>query len=484
RNVVLGGNIRETAAGLTGVEGLTGDDVGAFIGETAAGVGAVTEAVAAGLGVLGGAAEAGGEGEGAGFARQIATAAETLGQLVEVVGDAAATGESGDNTIFMAGGGNIAMTGSGNDTVLAAGAGNVLATGAGNDALFAMGNTNVLLAGSGNDVLVSAGRNGVLAAGEGDDIVLSLDRGGVVVAGEGNDFVLTLGGASAVACGAGDDIVIAGGTATAAMGGEGSDWICSLGWGVFDILGSDAAATIGTTLSGALANLDALFEDASSVVTGLVKAGIQAAVGDGEVQFLQGGEGDDVLYAGFGSSFLEGGAGADTFVYHFGDGATTVDLAGGGNDVIRVLTGPQFPDVHLSAGDIVASRAEGDAFVVSFLHEGSRYGSITIDGLDQSDGGRLLVQSGSDSFLEFDIGALFSSAGDIAPVMPEASGGFDRLDQFSQLLDSHHFFEPAAGGDQDVSSHAVAAALFTNASEQALQQDVPQQAEQGGQGPG
>lgn len=99
--------------------------------------------------------------------------------------------------------------------------------------------------------------------------------------------------------------------------------------------------------------------------------------------FLNGGDGDDIIYGGEGNDILEGGKGndvlyggqdIDVFVFHAGDGTTTIgdfelgydilDLDGFGRDVSYeelISTGRQVDeDIHFEIGDDLLVLANAD----------------------------------------------------------------------------------------------------------------------------
>jgi len=370
--------------------------------------------------------------------------------------------------VFVGGESNLVVLGSGDDIVVAAGRQNVIATGQGDDLIVALGHYNVLAAGGGADVVLAKGEYTTVSLAAGDDLALTMGRGSVVTAGEGNDYVISLGQSSVVSGGAGNDVVVLGSKASAATGGEGSDILMSAGWGLYDLFDGPEGDAISLKLEDAFGSLGEWFSSVASELgtsLGDVIGGLSSFVG---THVLDGGAGADTLYAGFGMSALHGGEGADTYVWHAGDGPTLIDGIGAG-DMLQVMAGRELPDCEFSADDIHAACNIDGSWTLTFLDAGFSVGSLVVNGLDDGADATLRLVSGDGDWLDLDLDAILSGAGNDAGAFTAADLGA-RTDQLSQLLQtSLDHADAAAGQAQPAGVHTN---LFTNASDQALQDDA------------
>ncbi len=257
-------------------------------------------------------------------------------------------------------------------------------------------NANRLDGGAGVDWLSYAGsdagvdvrlRNGIGTGGHAEgDVITGFENV------EGSDYNDVLGGDSAanhLAGGAGNDglwsssgnDILEGGAGTDRMyGGSGTDTVV--------YRNSDAAVTVNLeegTGTGGHAQGDTIAE-----VENVDGSGFGDVLeGDGAVNRLYGGEGDDELKGGGGNDVLEGGAGADQL-----DGGTGVDTVTYQNSNAAVT-------VNLGDRSATGGHAEGDVFTSVEKIIGSVYGDILVGG----DGTDLLDGAGGDDELEGGAGA-------------------------------------------------------------------------------
>ena len=225
-------------------------------------------------------------------------------------------------------------------------------------------------------------RNGIGTGGHAEgDVITGFEHV------EGSDYNDILGGDSAanhLAGGAGNDglwsssgndILEGGAGADRMYGGPGTDTVV--------YRNSDAAVTVNLeegTGTGGHAQGDTIAE-----VENVDGSGFGDVLeGDGAVNRLYGGEGDDELKGGGGNDVLEGGAGADQL-----DGGTGVDAVTYQNSNAAVT-------VNLSDGTATGGHAEGDVFTSVEKIIGSVYGDILVG----RDGADLLDGAGGDDELE------------------------------------------------------------------------------------
>lgn len=171
--------------------------------------------------------------------------------------------------------------------------GNDQATGgAGDDRLGGRDGDDSLQGGAGNDQLDGGAGNDALWGDEGDDRLSGGDGDDLLDGGSGNDWLAGCEGNDTLSGGAGDDSLEGGGGDDLLDGGAGNDEV-SGGRGDDLLYGGEGA----DTLEGGAGN-DTLYGG-----------------DDGAVDFLNGGDGDDVLNL-FAGDYGNGGEGADIFQLH------------------------------------------------------------------------------------------------------------------------------------------------------------------------
>ena len=240
----------------------------------------------------------------------------------------------------------------------------------GNDTLEGGDGADTLNGGAGNDAVAGRGGDDVLAGGDGSD---TLDGG------DGRDILFGLADADTLRGGAGDDILYGGAGNDSLEGGDGNDQylIQDIGDVVLETAGGGAFDSAFVLVSGwtAAANLEAVYLYGAAVVLNgsafddalVANAGLastlnggggddtlwaqgpgQALNGQAGRDILRGGSGADTLSGGAGNDQLVGGAGVDVFVFDtpgwgydqvfdFAPGTDRIDLRGSGASSLAAL---------------------------------------------------------------------------------------------------------------------------------------------------
>ena len=176
-------------------------------------------------------------------------------------------------------------------------------------------NDNELRGDGGNDVLNGLGGNDKLFGGSGDDTLSG---------GAGNDELQGGSGADELNGGDGNDTLLGGGDTDIIDGGAGTDraYYGFTASGVNVDLSQNIAADDGEGSSDTLINIENVSGSAFNDVI----------VGDGSVNLLIGGDGDDEISGNAGDDQLQGGNGNDTL--NGGEGGDLI-FGQGGNDTIN-----------------------------------------------------------------------------------------------------------------------------------------------------
>lgn len=251
-------------------------------------------------------------------------------------------GGSGNDVIFGRGGNDLLFGASGNDSIDGENGNDTIVGGKGDDFLYGANGNDFLTGENGNDYLNGGNDNDILVGGDGTDTLLgglgndSLyggnddDRllGGsgddYLNGGYGNDTIVGDDGADNIVGDRGNDFLYGGNGNDTISGGEGSDYING-GYGDDSLFGDGFGED---TLFGDLGN-DYLQSGggAAKLFGGDGNDTLFGAVGS---NILNGGNGDDDLFAGS-SSTLIGGDGNDTLTGYVG---SNILNGGNGNDIL------------------------------------------------------------------------------------------------------------------------------------------------------
>ena len=189
---------------------------------------------------------------------------------------------------------DLTLTGGRSDDILTGlGGDDTVVGGDGIDQLTGRGGDDVLQGGDGADVAHGGDGADTLQGGNGDDLLSGEDGDDKLVGGAGADTLLGHEGDDSLYGGAGADTLLGGGGADSLVGGDADDWLAG-GLGDDGLIG-DAGSD---TLDGGAGN---------DVIDG--RESVNAFP---EMDFLNGGDGDDTLHLGAGD-YATGGTGADTF---------------------------------------------------------------------------------------------------------------------------------------------------------------------------
>ena len=293
-------------------------------------------------------------------------------------------GGEGDDTIVMENStGNVSLWGGAGNDYIVGGDGNDDLRGAalgnsqnGNDTIYGGGgNDNIdgypgndLLYGEiGNDIIDGGAGNDTIYGGLGNDSINPNNGNDIAFGNEGNDTISAGSlktGIKIYDGGAGNDSVIGGKDNDTIYGGTGSDTI-SGGNGDDIIYGCGSAEPYFDTLTGTFTYQEITNESARIELTA------------GVVDTLDGGAGNDTIYAGATKNILTGGKGNDVICGYSGGNNTFNFSLGHGNDTIYTGTSGKnydimkFTDValadislELNGADAVVTYSENDSVTV------------------------------------------------------------------------------------------------------------------------
>jgi Ca2+-binding RTX toxin-like protein len=282
------------------------------------------------------------------------------------------------------------------------------------DAIFGGAGNDTLDGGDGDDTLVGEGDNDLLRGDGGNDSLLGGDGQDTLEGGAGNDILQG---------GAGND-TLAGGTGSDRMeGGDGADvFVIEDGFGRDTVIGgeggddrdrldmsrlSDPVTVVYRTSDGGTANTPTSVDDNvvafSEIEEFTLTEGSDAFYGGANTSGVEvdGGGGNDTIYAGQGNDTLSGGDGDDEVFGSSGDdvidgGAGNDDLGGDeGNDTVFGGAGADY--VQGMAGDDSVSGGDGNDTVV-----GGQGSDILTGGAGQ-DVIVLTTDGGRDTVSDFDM---------------------------------------------------------------------------------
>ena len=228
---------------------------------------------------------------------------------------------------------DLTLTGGGSDDILTGLGGDDTGVGGdGDDQLTGRGGDDVLQGGDGADVAHGGDGADALHGGRGDDLLSGEDGDDKLVGGAGADTLLGHEGSDSLYGGAGADTLMGGGGRDRVVGGDADDWLAG-GLGDDGLIG-DAGSD---TLDGGAGN-DVL-------------DGRESVNAFPEMDFLNGGDGDDTLRLGAGD-YATGGDGADWFELSDltpGDAIANIADYNADEDALVVVFDPVLhPDPQLS----------------------------------------------------------------------------------------------------------------------------------------
>ncbi|MBR9973242.1 cadherin-like domain-containing protein [Magnetospirillum sulfuroxidans] len=272
---------------------------------------------------------------------------------------------SGSDTVYGGGGNDYILGGSGNDKLFGEDGNDILSGGAG---------TDTLSGGAGNDTFMFSADGTSFYMG-GDHYTTAADQGGANGSG-GTGAVINIEGLNSTS----DTFIGGDGNDTLQMT-DGNDFIhisnvssverinAGAGNDVIDMNYSDGGAYNSFTLDGGSGNDTVFANNGDDYLMG--GSGNDYMSGNAGADYLDGGTGNDTMYGGSGNDTLVGGAGddkmfggdgSDTFLFDFNSGHDTVD---GG-------TGSSWTDT------LDLSDAVGQTFVITT--EGGDSWTIQVDG--------------------------------------------------------------------------------------------------------
>lgn len=189
--------------------------------------------------------------------------------------------------------GQVSRGGRADDILTGGGSADDIAGGAGDDQMAGLDGADFMRGGAGADIAHGGAGADTLRGGEGDDLLQGDGGNDWLVGGAGNDTLLGQNGADHLYGSAGADTAMGGAGNDRIDGGADDDWLAG-GAGADTLIGG----TGGDTLDGGAGR---------DVLNGRDGSGAFP-----EMDFLNGGDGDDLLLVGAGD-YVSGGAGADWF---------------------------------------------------------------------------------------------------------------------------------------------------------------------------
>ena len=254
-------------------------------------------------------------GDGAG---QSNDAPPTIDPNLELTGSDQAdilSGNAGRDLIWGAAGSDLLTGRSGDDSIMAGLGRDEVYGGAGNDLIFAGEGNDTIFGEAGNDVILGEGENDKIYAGPGDDLVSGDAGSDQIFGGEGRDTVLGGQGNDSIDGGLDNDLIFGGDGADEVFGGAGDDTIWGQAMGAFDM----------------------------------------------ELDFLNGGDGNDVLMLGQ-ADIANGGAGHDIFEItdYGGLAADIVDFDPSQDHLVIQYDAAQIPNPMIS----VQTGPDGSTYVL------------------------------------------------------------------------------------------------------------------------
>ena len=236
-------------------------------------------------------------------------------------------------------------------------AGITLTGNGGANTLTGTGEEDTLIGLGGNDILIGLGGNDLLDGGTGADVILAGAGNETIIGGTGNDtlfgdlgndtFTYTIGDGVDIIDGGADadtlniigtaaantlDVIFNGSVITSFEGGT----VSAVEAVTANLLGGTDTLTYAGTTADVTVNLATNSASGFTSILGIENvvtgSGNDTLTGDGLVNNLNGGAGNDALDGGLGNDTLNGGAGNDTYFANAGDILT--EAAAGGTDSV------------------------------------------------------------------------------------------------------------------------------------------------------
>ncbi|WP_262696492.1 beta strand repeat-containing protein [Kordiimonas aquimaris] len=314
----------------------------------------------------------------------------------------------GGNDRTDAGGGNDTVRGGDGDDTISGGAGaDFLRGDDGNDSISGGNGDDRSFAGpddTGDDTVEGNAGNDVIGAGAGDDLIVGGDIGTNVFGGNVNPA-----GSDTLFGGAGNDFIVAGafnpGTNTVVNTGSGDNVIYS-STGNDTLFGDDANDTLG----GGDGSDSITGGDGSDIIYGGIGSPtdnadtLDGGAGDDQIfasfddDLITAGEGNDTVFGGNGNDIIDGGEGNDLIYGSAGDDTIT---GGTGNDTFSFVTGfgnDTISDFSTTGDDTdMLDFSEIEGLVLADLLSAATFdangatltigthGTITLEGIDQTE---------------------------------------------------------------------------------------------------
>ena len=206
-------------------------------------------------------------------------------------------GGTNDDLLSGGNGADLLDGGTGIDTLDGGAGDDLMFGGDADDRLQGQDGDDALFGDAGNDILVGGAGDDEISGGAGLDILRAEDGADQVYGGADNDTIFAHAGVALVDGGTGTDTLRVSGPLAVNTAGVHVDLT-----GVFDLL-------------GLVAPLTRFAEEISGIENVTGSTGNDFITGDGQVNVLRGGLGNDTLVSGLGADVLVGGGGADVFVF-------------------------------------------------------------------------------------------------------------------------------------------------------------------------
>ena len=271
------------------------------------------------------------------------------GDLVDA-GDALLPGEVGDDDIIQAGGGDdTVIAGAGDDEVFGGTGNDRIEGNTGDDQLFGEDGEDRIIGGLGDDTIEGGDGNDDLSGNVGNDTIDGGDGDDEIGGAEGDDTLLGGAGEDDITGGSGDDTIDGGDDDDTIDAGSGDDVIAG-GDGDDNIIGGDGSDTVTggdgddvINTSGHLPLLDLGFPGYPS--TGVPPIPADFAPGN-DIDFVDGGDGNDIIITGDDADTILGGDGNDTI-----DAGIDADTIDGGDGDDRIVGGEGSDVIDGGDGD-------------------------------------------------------------------------------------------------------------------------------------